>query len=419
MHFRERSEQSADFQKKWLLHRMEPILLTKSQARKIILHAAGLSKRGQFGRGKEAVFKLIDHLGFVQIDTNYVVERAHHHAIAARVPDYKLEWLDQLQADSRIYEFWTYAAGYMPISDFRFSLPIKAGFVSRRKPLTQSEINLMRKVLDRIAREGPLMARDFENDRVTKSTGWWDWRPSKLALERLHFEGKLMTSGRKDFQKIYDLPQNLLPGHVDVTTPTDQDFYRHVIRRALKALGIAFVKDLAYGSRYVKNSLNSVKAELNKLVDAGEVCRVMVPGLKDPLYMLPEYKTKKISLPGDTFILSPFDVLNVYRHRLKTFFDFDYMVECFVPGPKRKYGYFSLPVLMGDTFVARMDAKAERKRRILIIHNLHFEQVKLTKPMVSRFCNAVSAFAKFNGCDAVVVSKSNDSGLLKEIRKGL
>src|SRR5882672_4841312 len=116
---------------------MDSLTLTKSQARKIILHAAGLSKRGQFGKGKEAVYKLIEHLGFVQIDTNYVVERAHHHAMAARVRDYKLEWLEQLQAEGKIFEFWTYAAGYIPMQDFRFSLPVKAGFLSRRKPLTQ------------------------------------------------------------------------------------------------------------------------------------------------------------------------------------------------------------------------------------------------------------------------------------------
>src|ERR1700722_871545 len=151
---------------------MKRIILTPSEARKIILHAAGLSKRAQFGKGREAVYKLIDHLGFVQIDTNYIVERAHHHSIASRVPDYKPEWLEELQADERIFEFFTYASGYMPMEDFRFSLPVKAGFVARRRPLTPPEVNLMNRVLDRISREGPLMARDFENDRVEASSGW-------------------------------------------------------------------------------------------------------------------------------------------------------------------------------------------------------------------------------------------------------
>jgi uncharacterized protein YcaQ len=396
---------------------MNNLILTRSQARKIILHAAGLSKRAQFGKGKEGVCKLIDHLGFIQIDTNYVVERAHHHAIASRVPAYKPEWLDQLQTEGRLFEFWTYATGYIPMRDFRFSLPVKASFLSRRKPLTQTEINLMKKVLDRISREGPLMARDFENDRVKKSSGWWDWRPSKLALERLHLEGKLITTRKSNFQKVYDLPENILPGDMDMTPPTAEEYEKHVIRRALKALGIAYLKEIAYSTRYVKNS---VKIEIQKLVDAGEICAVEIAGLKtSPLYMLAEYKNKKIILSGDAFILSPFDVLNVYRHRLRDFFDFDYQVECFVPRAKRKYGYFSLPILIGDTFVARMDSKADRKQRILTIHNLHFEPLKLTKPMVGKVCDAIRTFAKFNQCEVIAIEKSNDKSLLKVIRKAL
>jgi uncharacterized protein len=135
--------------------------------------------------------------------------------------------------------------------------------------------------------------------------------------------------------------------------------------------------------------------------------------------MLPEYKNRRISLSGDGFVLSPFDVINVYRHRLKDFFDFDYQVECFVPGPKRKYGYFSLPVLIGDTFVARMDSKADREKQILIINNLHFEPIKLTKPMIVKVCDALKAFGKFNGCDAIVIKKSNNKALVQEIRRGL
>jgi uncharacterized protein YcaQ len=396
---------------------MNKLIFSKAQARKIMLHAAGLSKRGQFGKGKEGVYKFIDHLGFVQIDTNYVVERAHHHTIVSRIPDYKSEWLDELQAEGRIFEFWTFAAGYIPMHDFRFSLPIKESFSTRRKALTQVEINMMKKVLDRIGREGPLMARDFENDRVTKSSGWWDWRPSKLALERLHLDGRLMTVRRKDFQKVYDLPENIVSEDIDTSMPTAEEFARHVIMRSLKALGIASIKEIAYSARYVKNS---IKTEIQKLVDIGEVCVVEVTGVKtSPLYMLPAYKNKKITLSGDAFILSPFDILNVYRHRLRDFFDFDYQVECFVPKPKRKYGYFSLPVLIGDIFVARMDSKADRKQRTLIIHNFHMESLKLTKPMSDKICEAIKIFAKFNQCDRIIIEKSNDKALLASIRKAL
>ncbi len=398
---------------------MPPLLLTRQQAKKIILHAAGLSKHGQFGKGSEAAYKVIDHLGFVQIDTNYIVERAHHHAIAARVPDYKTEWLNELQADGRIFESWTYAAGYAPMNEFRFSLPVRASLAQRRKEQTQAEINLMNKVLDRIGREGPLMARDFENDRVTKSSGWWDWRPSKVALEHLNFDGRLMTLRTKNFLKVYDLAENVIPSGIDTTTPTSEEYARHVITRSLKALGVASFKDITFRARYIKQK-NFIKTELENMVLKDEVCEAEVKGVKGPLlYMLPEYKNKKITISGDVFILSPFDVLNLYRHRLQTFFDFDYMVECFVPEPKRKYGYFSLPILIGDTFVARMDSKADRKQRVLTIHNLHFEPVKLSKPVITKLCNAIKSFARFNQCDAIVLKKSNDKVLLNVIQHAI
>lgn len=396
---------------------MNRYVISKADARKIILHAAGLAKRAQFGKGKEAVYKLIDHLGFVQIDTIYVVERAHHHAIVSRVPDYKLEWLDELQSEGRIFEFWNYASGFIPMRYFRFSLPVKDSFANRRKMLTQAEINLMNKILDRISREGPLRSRDFENDRVTKSSGWWDWRPSKIALERLHLDGRLMATRRKDFQKAYDLPENIVPSEVDTTVPTPEEFAGHVVLRVLKALGIASLKEIAWSSRFVKPPVINA---IEKLLDTGEICKVEVTGIKtSPLYMLTEYKKKKITLAGDAFILSPFDTINVFRHRLREFFEFDYQVECFVPKPKRKYGYFSLPILIGDIFVARMDSKADRKQRVLTIYNLHFEKIKLTKAMIVKICDAIKTFAKFNQCDKIVIEKSNDKAILKNMRETL
>jgi len=395
---------------------MKPVILTKAQARKIILHAAGLSKRGQFGRGQEAAYKVIDHLGFIQVDTNYVVERAHHHAIAARVPGYKTEWLEELQSEGRIYEFWTRDSGYMPMSEFRFSLPIHDSFSIKWKSLPPAEINLMNRILDRIARDGPLGAKDFESDRTVKSSGWWDWRPSKVALERLHLTGQLLTTRKKDFHKLYDLTRNIIPADTDKTLPGTEEFTRHLILRSLKALGIAYVKEIAWNGRLVKPP---VKTELKKLVDAGEVCQVEIEGLKSPLYMLPGYKKKKINVAGDAFILSPFDILNVFRHRLRDFFGFDYQVECFVPEARRKYGYFSLPILIGDVFVARMDAKAGRKQKTLTINNLHLEPVKMTKPMIAKLCDAIQAFASFNGCSRISITKSNNKALLKTIRESL
>lgn len=391
---------------------MEPVVLTKSQARKIILNAAGLARKAQFGTGIEAVYRVIDHLGFVQLDTNYVVERAHHHVMAARVPDYRTEWLAELCLDGLIFEYFTSDAGYLPMHEFRFSLPVKKAFKTQRKPLTQQEITLMEQILGRAEREESLMVGDFENDRQQASSGWWDWRPAKIALERLYFDGDLMISRTKAFQKVYNLPLNLLPRETDLTMPTDEEYARFVIRRTLGALGIAYAKEMAWRARFVKGNL--VKKELEKMARSGEVKTVNIEGLKGPLYMLPQQEIN-IELSNDVFILSPFDVLNVFRHRLKDFFHFDYQIECFVPAPKRQYGYFSLPILAGETFIARMDAKADRKQKVLIIHNLHFEPVDLDEIVIEKFVQALKEFVRFNQCQDIVFRKCNNESYLETI----
>ncbi len=393
---------------------MESIVLTKSQARKIILHAAGLAQKAQFGMGIAAVYRVIDHLGFVQLDTNYVVERAHHHVMATRVPDYQTEWLAGLCEDGRVFEYFTSDAGYLPMHDFRFSLPVKKAFNTQRMPLSKPEVNLMKQILDRVEREGALMVGDFEQDRLEASSGWWDWRPAKVALERLYLDGDLMISRTRTFQKVYDLPLNLVPQETDLTMPTDEEYAHFVIRRTLGALGIAGVKEMAWRARHVKG--NGIKKELEKMAQAGAVKTVTVDGLKGPLYMLPDQETD-LKLADEVFILSPFDILNVFRHRLKDFFHFDYQIECFVPAHKRRYGYFSLPVLAGETFIARMDAKADRKQKVLIVHNIHFESIELDQIVMKKFVQALKAFVQFNKGLDILFKRSNNETYLDEISK--
>jgi uncharacterized protein YcaQ len=391
---------------------IESIVLTKLQARKIILNATGLARKAQFGTGIEAVYRVIDHLGFVQLDTNYVVERAHHHVMAARIPDYQTEWLAKLCEDGRIYEYFTSDAGYLPMGDFRFSLPVKKAFETQGKPLTNPEINLMKQILNRVEREGALMVGDFENDRLEASSGWWDWRPAKVALERLYLNGKLMISRTKAFQKTYDLPFNLVPEETDLTMPADEEYARFVICRTLGALGICSAREMAWRARRVKGNL--VKKELENMVQTGKVKMVAVEGLKGPLYMLLNQEIN-IKLSNDVFILSPFDILNVFRYRLKDFFNFDYQIECFVPAPKRLYGYFSLPVLAGETFIARVDAKADRKQKVLIVHNIHFEPIDLEQIIIEKFIQALKEFVQFNQCKDIVFKRSNNETYLKAI----
>lgn len=329
-----------------------------------------------------------------------------------RIPDYQTDWLALLCQDGSIFEYLTSDAGYLPMRDFRFSLPVKKAFKSQRKPLTGPEIKLMKEILDRVRRTEAVTVGDFENDRTQPSTGWWDWRPAKIALERLYLDGELMIQRAKNFQKVYVLPANTIPKDTDQTMPSDKEYARFVIRRALAALGIAYAKEIAWRTRHLKGNL--VKQELEEMVQNGEVSLVSVEELKGPLYMLSGEKTD-VELSGEVFILSPFDILNVFRHRLKDFFDFDYQIECFVPAPKRQYGYFSLPVLAADKFIARMDSKADRKRKILTVHNLHFEAFDLPEATVDKLAGALRAFARLNQCQQIEFKKSNNYAYLEAI----
>lgn len=391
----------------------EQLVLSKRQARQIILDAAGLSRTGQFGFGKAAVYEVIKHLGFVQLDTNLVVERAHHHVFASRVPDYQTSWLTELCDEGLVFEYFASDAGYMPMYDFRYTLPVKQAFELNRPVLKKPILHLMAQIMDQVERDGAVRVSDFENDRQEASSGWWDWRPAKVALERLYLEGKLMIRRDKKFQKVYELPLNLVPDEIDQTLPTAAAYARYIIHRTLSALGIGAAKELRWRSRRVTD--NAIKAELDKMILEGAVFQVQVEGLKDVYYMLKEQNTAPVTA-GDVFILSPFDILNVFRHRLKDFFNFDYQLECFVPAAKRQYGYFSLPVLAGDRFIARMDAKANRKNKLLIVHNIHFEAVEISDSQLDKFIHALRVYILFNQCRDVLFIKSNTPAYLSKLQ---
>ena len=196
--------------------------VTPGKLRRIALDRQGLLKREPFGRGKRATLKAIEQLGYVQIDTISVVERAHNHVLRARVPNYENHHIDKLQREGRIFEYWFHAAAYLPMRDFRFALPrMHAMRSGEERWLRSRDQKLMREVLATVRETGPLKARDFEDTRRGRG-GWWDWKPAKSALEQLFMQGDLMVTGREGFQKIYDLTERVLPADTDMRTPDDR-----------------------------------------------------------------------------------------------------------------------------------------------------------------------------------------------------
>src|SRR3954447_1140087 len=186
---------------------------TRNKLRRIALDAQGLLRAAPFGRGVDATHRALEQIGYVQIDTISIVERAHHHTLWNRVPNYRPSHLDKLVSERRAFEYWFHAAAYLPMRDYRFALPrmhaLKNG---ERHWFANRDLKLMKAILDRVRAEGPMMARDFETPKG-RAQGWWNWKPAKRALEQLYMQGDLMISGREGFQKIYDLPERVLPSH--------------------------------------------------------------------------------------------------------------------------------------------------------------------------------------------------------------
>jgi len=394
----------------------KPERISLATARRLALTAQGLDGAWTPPPGKEGTAAVIERLGYVQIDTISVVQRAHHHVLWSRCGDYHPDMLHELQADDRrVFEYWTHAASYVPMADYRWYLPRMRAHADNPKSIWFREKNrkVLRHVLDRIRKEGPLRAADFEDTRGRKQRPWWDWKPAKKALETLFTTGELMVSERRGFQRVYDLTERVLPPEVDTTEPTPAEAKRFRVRRTIEALGVADVSH--WSLRYPEEALA-------KLIDAGEITEVKVAGVGEGTYYA---ATATLSAARGrrsrrVHILSPFDNLVIRRRTLQRLFGFDYKLECYTPPARRRYGYFCLPVLAGAEFIARIDAKAERKAGTLAVRRIVFEPGIDAKPAtLAALAKKLVAFAAFNDCPRVVIEKTSPAKLRTELRRSL
>jgi hypothetical protein len=366
-----------------------------SKLRRIALHQQGLLQMQSFGRGKNAALRAIEQIGYVQIDTISVVERAHHHVFWSRVPNYQPRFLDQLVAERKLFEYWFHAAAWLPMRDYRFALPRMAQMNGERSWFEGSDRKLMHEVLVRIEAEGPLRARDFEDTR-SSNTGWWDWKPAKQALEQLFMQGELMVSYREGFQKVYDLPERVLPEWVDTRVPDLDEYAGHLIDTTLRAHGFATSASMSY-LRKGQKLRDAIKRQLQQRIESGLLTTV-VSGKNNPVYIDPELlETRAPRSLAQVRILSPFDNTVIQRQRSRELFAFDYQIECYVPEGMRQFGYFCLPLMYRDRLVGRIDCKAHRADKVLEIKSLHLEH-KVDDDFDELLLEALTAFAAFNLC---------------------
>ena len=374
--------------------------LKSSEARRIILSAQGLNKKDPFGKGKIGTLRTIQHLGYIQIDTISVVARAHHHTLWNRVSNYKQKHLESLlNPDHSIFEYWSHALSYLPIKDYRFSLRSKENNKTKYFTWLKANEELIEEVYNRIVDEGPLMARDFEYKRPSKGSGWFDWKPAKIALERLFMSGRLMTSSRRGFHKVYDLPERILDPNMEISIPSLAEEAVFLINKTIQAQGIATIHEICYLRKGIKGH---VKEQLINLVKSNKIIPVQIENAPETYYTTDYHLGLKYRVQKSLYILSPFDNLVIQRKRMKKIFNFDYQIECYVPAKKRKFGYFCLPILYGDLFVGRIDLKADRKSKTLLVKSFYRESLskKFLFPR-AQFIQELEKFASFNGCDKI------------------
>ncbi len=369
--------------------------LSQDQARKLVLHSQQLPSSKTNGSALKATQAALEHLGYIQIDTISVIERAHHHTLWTRNPRYAPTQLDQLMADKTAFEYWSHAAAYLPTCDYRFSLPRKHAIKSgQQNHWYQRDERMMNYVLERIRVEGPLMAKDFDRDK--QKTREWQKKPAKQALDYLFMQGDLMIPERRGFHKVYELTERVLPADIDDKLPNADEHAHHLITSFLRAHGLAQENDFSY---LLKNVKPTIKRVLQQMLHEKTLCQLQIG--EATYYALPAVLTllNKPLARSRLNILSPFDNLLIQRHRMRDLFNFDYLIECYVPAAKRKFGYFSLPILWDGKLVARMDCKAERKTCVLKIHNLHAEPwLRKTDEFMQALHKELPAFMKFNGC---------------------
>jgi uncharacterized protein len=390
-----------------------------ARLRRLALAAQGLLQVQPYGRGLTGARKAINHIGYVQIDTISVVERAHHHVLYARVPDFKPAMLDRMLLDRDIFEYWAHAAAFLPMADFRFSLPYKQAIKSGQTHWYKTrDQKLMDELLARIHADGPIRSRDVETN-APKRTGWWDWKPAKKALEQMYMEGDLMVSDRQGFQKTYDLTERVLPTHVNTQMPNIEEFATYIVDQQLRCHGLVSLKGLTYLRRNTELR-QAVKVVVDEKLAQRTLEQVQLSSGEVFILETGALERSLPSLKSRMLILSPFDNSVIQRDRLKALFQFDYQLECYLPEAKRQYGYFCLPLLYRDEFIGRMDCKAHRKIRQLEIKSLHLAQHKFDEALViTAFVETIAQFCHFQNCDSVTLTQACPTHLTQRLRSAL
>ena len=392
--------------------------LSAEQARRLQLSAQGFG--GPRSGGSAAKLKtLAARLGAYQIDSVNVLVRAHYMPAFSRLGPYEMDHIEKLAYSKReFFEYFAHAACYVPMSMhplYRWRMEIAAGS-DWYGGATKQVRSYIESVHDFVAANGPVAASELP--KAGKSTGnWWGWSDGKRAIETLFRVGRVAVSGRQNFKRLYDIPERVIPKEVlRAPTPDPDEARKQLLVHSAKALGVGTVSCIA-GYFYIeswwdrphvkgKKRKSELKRLFAELIEEGRLVPAEVEGWTEPAYVVPRTK-----VPKDMHaraLVSPFDPIMWNRVPTSRVFGFDYQIEIYVPAPKRIYGYYCLPFLLGDRFVGRVDLKADRKASTLLVPGAFAEAGRATKKVATELADELRLMASWLGLERIEVGERGE-----------
>lgn len=402
--------------------------LSAAEARRIALAAQGFAQKRPDAAGTRQLNLTMTRMGILQIDSVNVFARSHYMPLFSRLGPYDTAALDKLLFARRApyVESWAHVASFIPVADWGlFAFRHEA---NRRKYGTKPDgwFHTHREIVDwvlsELAARGPLRPAQIEHDAKQAQRGpWWDWDVVKNALEYLFLFGDVAIAGRRGFERTYALAEHVIPESAREPVPTDVAL-RELIGRAARAYGVGTASDLADYYR-IKDRAGVITA-LRELEDAGVVRPVTVDGWRSAGRPARAWLHTEATIPrrvDATALLTPFDPVVWFRDRAERLFDFEYRIEIYTPAAQRRFGYYSLPVLVGDDIVGRIDLKADRAASTLLVQSAWWEHGR-PGDAAERVADELRAAARWQGLESISVSRWGDAtddlaGALPEARR--
>jgi uncharacterized protein YcaQ len=395
--------------------------LSIGEARRLALEAQQFLSAGAAPRSAKALADMVRRLGVVQMDSVNVLVRSHYLPVYSRRGSYKIELLERAAYDERVlFEYWGHEASLLPVESyplFRWRMDDArngVGTWGRLKRYATSHQDLVKAAVDEIRERGPLGASELTDAGKSKGS-WWGWSQGKEILEWLFWIGDLTTARRRNFERLYDLPERVLPESVlKAPVPAREHAQRELMMIGARAMGVATARDLR---DYFRLPAKEATARLNELLEEGRLVPVSVEGWKQQGYLHHEAKIPRASKVADVAaLLSPFDSLIWERQRTERLFDFHFRLEIYTPMHKRVHGYYVLPLLLGDRIVGRVDLKSERQSGVLQVRGGSAEPGVAPERILEPLAKQLSGLAAWLGLGSYSVT-SRKGELMRALRK--